>query len=204
MPLEYSAALQDARDAAAQTANPVLRESLVDAIDLLLTDTRDDVTLEPSHRNTEKPHGAVPQTAESKLWDFFSMADVSFGVFYPKRHVIATFSSFEAAAAACSALRSAGFDRKEAMAVTADEMLQFLAELKQHSGAWGKVMGEVSRFFGTEEVFVAKDVNNAVLGAGFLAVYCPADEEFERVRRAIAPFEPVAIQRYLASGIQSV
>jgi hypothetical protein len=41
-------------------------------------------------------------------------------------------------------------------------------------------------------------------GAGFLAVYSPMEIESERIRGLLLPFHPIAIERYLSSGIQSL
>jgi hypothetical protein len=205
MPREYEASLEDARKAAAGVDDADLRHSLDNAIAMLREEThRSDAHAEDLHQTAEKPHGRVPTEARSRLWDFFSTADVSFGVFYPKNHAVATFPTFEMASAAVVALRAAGFTEREAIAARSEEMLVFLAELKKHLGLWGRMMGEISRFFGTEEIFVKQDVREAVHGAGFVAVFCPTEAEAGRVNKLLEPYGPVAIRHYWTGGIENV
>ena len=65
-------------------------------------------------------------------------------------------------------------------------------------------MTTLSRFFGTEEVFADIDVAKSQGGAGVLIVYCPKEEEAERVRDLFEPFGPLSMQLYLPGGIRSL
>ena len=205
MPNEYAAALQDARDAAGQLKEKELRQRLEGVIDYLLTEmshAHPPPGTERRHHMHSRQHAPAPPGARSRLWDFFNGSDISFGVFYPGRHIVAIFPSFEAAKQAEAALRDAGFNEQEILAIPAEEMLQFLEEFRLRTGLWGVLMAVLSRIFGTEEVFVDDDIRRAREGAGFLAIYSPEDGESERIRQLFEPFGPVAIQRYMAWGIQ--
>jgi hypothetical protein len=207
MPKEYAAALRDARDAAGRVKGKELRQTLQGVIDYLLTELSHVYPpheTERRHHTHLKPHGPAPPGVRSHLWDFFSGWDISFGVFYPKRHIVAIFPSFGVAKQAEAALGNAGFSEQEILAIAAEEMLQFLDELRLHTGLWGMLMAPLSRIFGTEEVFVDNDIRRAREGAGFLAIYSPEDAESEPIRQLLDPFGPIAMQRYLALGIQSL
>src|SRR5205085_319348 len=119
------------------------------------------------HHTREKQHRPAPAGASSQLWEFFSGSDLSFGVFYPKRHIMAVFPSFQVAKEAEGLLRDAGFSDQEVLAVPPEEMLLFLNELRIHAGLWGALMAPISHVFGTEETFVHKDIQLAQGGAGF-------------------------------------
>ena len=203
MPLEFSVSMRDARHVVGQVKDPEFRKSLNDAIDVLTASVHRTGTSN-QHRPLTKPQRPSPALAQSRLWDFFNSTDVALGVFYPKKHIIATFPSYDQAVAACAALYSHGFSTKEAVAASGEEMLLFLAEFEHQHGLWGKVMARISQFFGTEEVFVTQDTKEALHGAGFLAIYCPSERECDRAREIIEPFGPVAMQRYLTGGIQSL
>jgi hypothetical protein len=210
MPGEYVASLRDARDAASRVEPKTLRKTLEEVIDYLLAETSQaGVSHETGWRHHHHSHlikhqGQVPPGTTSNLWGFFSGSDISFGVFYPKRHIMAVFPSFGVAKEAEAALRDAGFHEQEILAISGEEMLKFLEELRLYAGVWGELMARLSRAFGTEEVFVDNDIRKAHEGAAFLAIYSPAATESDHIRQALEPFRPIAMQRYLASGIQSL
>ena len=207
MPSEYIASLQDARDAAGQVEEKERRQPLLNTIDYLLTEM---AHVYPPHEDGQwhqvhlKRRGPTPPGVRSQLWRFFSGSDLSFGVFYPKRHIITVFPSFEVAQQAERVMRDAGFNEQEIVAVQPQEMLQFLNELRIHAGLWGALMAPISQTFGTEEAFVDKYIQQAQEGAGFLAIYSPEDSETDRIRQSLQPLAPLAMQRYTVSGIQSL
>jgi len=207
MPGEYAASLQDARDAAGRVEDKELRRPLLNTIEYLLTEMAD---VYPPHEEGRWHHahfkrrGPTPAGVRSQLWQFFSGADLSFGVFYPTRHIIAVFPSFEVAREAETVLRGAGFNEQEIVAVRAEEMLQFLNELRIHAGLWGALMAPISQTFGTEEAFVDIYVRQGREGAGFLAIYSPEDRETDRIRQSLETLAPLAMRRYTATGIQSL
>ncbi|MEO5657664.1 MAG: hypothetical protein ABIO65_02310 [Nitrospiria bacterium] len=205
MPNEYIANLRDARSAAGSLSDKGVGKSLVNVLDYLLEEMEDLESFHAGqHQVQPKPHGSIPTVSHSYLWGFFSTADISFGVFYPKGHIMAVFPSFQAAKEAETVMLNEGFGGQEVMAIHSDDMLQFLDELRLHAGLWGVLMSELSRMFGTEEIFVLHDIRKADQGAGFLAVFCPLDSDGEHIPELLAPFGPLSMQRYMASGIRSL
>ena len=140
----------------------------------------------------------------SELASFFRESDSSFGVFYPKHYIFATFSSFEETERAAKALRKSGIADDDVMALNGAETLTFFREFHQHAGLWGGLMTELSKLFNTEEAFVEEDMARARRGAGFLAVYTKTETRANQVRQAAAPFHPVAMHWYLPGAVQSL
>jgi hypothetical protein len=207
MPEEYAATLGSVKENANRLADTRLRHDLHMVIDhLLLEMLRNDQVCQigDRHQVHRRNHGRTPPAAQSPLWRFFSLTDTSFGVFYPKRHIVAVFPSFTLARRAESVLVKVGFEGEEMIAATGADMLIFLDELSTYSGLWGALMERISRGFATEEAFVDEDLRRAGEGAGFLAAYTPADAEAEQVRDLIAPIGATSMQRYMLTGIQSL
>lgn len=205
MPAEYTASLEAARETSKLVTDQQLRETLQELLDYLLIEIsqRPDGA-EVQHHPRMEHYYPPPAGAESKLWAFFGARPTSFGVFYPQRHIIAVFPSLEAAKEAEASLKQAGFDAKQAMLIPGEEMLKFLDEISLYEGLWGALMSRLSRVFATEEAFVDNDIHRGRQGAGFLAIYSPEEAESERIRELLTPFKPLSMQRYLASGIQSM
>jgi hypothetical protein len=146
-------------------------------------------------------------TKENRLLElctFFKESDTSFGVFYPKHYILATFPSFGLAEQANFALRKAGFGEDETLAVTGGEALEFFRKFHDEAGLWGSLMNEVSRFFDTEAVLVDQDVQHAKEGAGFLAVHSLNERASQRIREVVSPFAPIAMHWYLPAAVQSL
>jgi hypothetical protein len=88
--------------------------------------------------------------------------------------------------------------------VKADELLvvrgdEFVAlEEKAHADAslWSKLSAQISKIVGTEELHLENDLNNARNGAAFLAVYCPTQEEGQRLFRLLKHLAPLSMRRY--------
>jgi hypothetical protein len=207
MPDEYAASLQSAKEASQWVRDKPLRDALMEALSYLQSETSH---LEASrgnewhHQTHPKQHDPAPPGTTSKLWSFFSTSDTSFGIFYPKQQVVAVLPSFEAAKAAEMALRNDGFGDDEILAASGSEMLKFMEELRLQAGWWGELMRGLSRTLGTEEIFVDNYIRWGREGVGFLAVNSPMEIESERICRLLLPFRPIAIERYLSSGIQSL
>ena len=206
MPDEYAASLQSAKETSQRFSDKPLREALMEALSYLQSETSHPEASrgnEWHHQTHPKQHDPAPPGTTSKLWNFFSTSDTSFGIFYPKQHVVAVLLSFEAAKAAEMASRNDGFD-DEILAAPGSEMVKFLEELRLQAGFGGHVMAGLSRTLGTEEVFVDNYIRWGRQGAGFLAVYSPMEIESERICGLLLPFHPIAIEQYLSSGIQSL
>jgi len=90
------------------------------------------------------------------------------------------------------------------MAVTDVETSRFFDEMRADAGLWGELMASFSRFLGTEEVFADINIAESREGAAFLAVYCPKEEEAERIRNLLEPLGPLSMQLYLSDGVRSL
>jgi hypothetical protein len=144
------------------------------------------------------------QAVTNELSTLFKGSETWLGVFYPKQHIIATFPSLENAISARYILRTAGFRSDEVRAISGEEMLQFLRDLRVRTGLVGDLMTAFSRLIGTEAIFFDRDVWEARHGAGFLAVPCLAEQEADRIRELLAPFDPSAMQWYRVGSVWSL
>jgi hypothetical protein len=139
-----------------------------------------------------------------KSTTLFKGSETSFGVFYPKKYIIATFPSLENAIAARYKLRTAGFRSDEVRAVSGEEMLDFFHDLHVRTGLLGDLMTRLSRLMGTEAVFFDRDVWEAQHGAGFLTVPCLTEQEADLIRNLLAPLHPSAMQWYRMGAVWSL
>ena len=140
----------------------------------------------------------------NQLSMLFKGSETCFGVFYPRKYIIATFPSFETAMSAKQALRAIGVSPDEVRAVSGWEMLHFFRELRVRSGPLGALMTEFSRFIGTEASFFDRDVWEARHGAGFVAVHCSTELEADCICRILTPMHPAAMQWYRTGGVHSL
>jgi hypothetical protein len=207
MPEEYLVSLESAKDALNTVSDSSLRSALNDALTNLLAEIsrysyRD--TTEPQHHSHPKSRKPAPPGAASPVWNFFSLSDTSFGVFYPTRCIVAIFQSLDSAKSAEAALLEAGFTADEVFAATGVEVLQFFEELRLWAGLWGELGSALSRALSTEATFVAKDTERARRGAGFLYVYDPLEAESSRIRELIKPFGPISVRRYTSASIETL
>lgn len=203
MPDEYEFSLVAAKNVAAELSDTSMR----DAVTRELADLLDHVPdAEPRRGGTSgdslDSSRSGGQIDKSELYRFFHGAPTTLGVFYPTHYIFASFSALQDAKNAAHALQAAGYER--VVASSAAETIRFLNEIRGDAGLWGAMMASISRFFGTEEVFADKDLAEAKIGAGFLAVYCPRREEADHIRDLVAPFDPLTMQLYLPDGIQTL
>lgn len=204
MPEEYEFSLVSAKHTAVELPDPALQQTVKDEVARLL----DALSASRAHAATAPPHrqdwskSSAGEADKSELYRFFHGTATTLGVFYPTHYIFASFPSFEKAKRAAEALQTAGYS--DLVATSSSETFRFMKEIQAHGGVWGAVMGAISRFFGTEEVFADIDFTKAENGAGFLAIYCPREEAAERICDLVAPFEPLAMQLYLPDGIRSL
>jgi len=203
MPDEYQFSLVAANDVAAGLRNTSMRDALTRELAVL----REHILVAvPPHGGTSTDSLDTPQSGEqynkSELYRFFHGAPTTLGVFYPTHYIFGSFPSLEGSKNAAHALRAAGYGK--VVATSAAETLRFMNEIRGDVGLWGVMMASISRFIGTEEAFADKDVAEARIGAGFLAVYCPRQEEADHIRDLALPFDPLTMQLYLPDGIQTL
>jgi hypothetical protein len=141
-------------------------------------------------------------SAGNGLADFFQRAGVSFGIFYPKEHVVAVLPTLEAARAGYDALSAAGFRIWEVTAVSGEEVEKFLEELRAHRSLWDDLMAEISRLLDTEVNLIARYAHWARAGAGFLVAYSPTEADAEGVSDLLKPLGPVAMHWFMGGYIR--
>jgi len=133
---------------------------------------------------------------------FFQRAGVSFGIFYPTKHVVAVFPSLEAAQAGHQALASAVFRMWETIVVTGEEAEKFLEELRTHEPLWTGLMTEVSKLPRQEANVVDRYAYLAHTGAAFLVAYAPDEAEAEKVSQILEPLHPDAMHWFMPGYIR--
>lgn len=206
MPDEYEFSLAAAMETASELTDAAEQNLVRREVEALLRDAEEAAAPRHArHQHRRPPYSRTREGAtKSELYRFFHGAGTTLGVFYPTHYIFAAFPSYQAARNAADKLVEAGFGKDELAAVTSAETLRFFNEVRADVGLWGDLMSRISRFFGTEEVFADLDIRRSQEGAGFLAVYCPQEEEAELVRDLLEPFEPLSMQLYLPGGIRSL
>lgn len=151
-------------------------------------------------------HAAVsyraPCATAQGLNEFFHGTDISLGIFYPKKHVVAIFRSYGAAQSAHDILSASGFRMWEAIAMPGEEIEEFIEELRDHHSLWGGLMMEISRVLDTEAALVDRYSRCARRGAGFLIAYSPTQSQAEGIFSLLQPLQPVAMQWFAAGYIR--
>jgi len=207
MPEEFQVALELAKTALNTVGDGRLRR----AVGADLADLLDEMSLHeilpvrvPKHRVHSRTRELASTEGASTLRKFFNLSDTAFGIFYPKRFIVASLPSFDSAKSAEKALLDASFTSDEVVAVTGAEMLLFFEELRLRAGLWGGLMEALSRALGTEATFVVQDSEQARAGAAFLAVYDPRESETEYICKLVAPWRPISMRRYAIGSIASL
>lgn len=207
MPEEFLVALKLAKTALNTVRDGSLRRAMSAALANLLEEMSLHEILpagEHRHHAHSRIHKPAPPGGASTLRKFFNVSNTSFGIFYPKRFIVASLPSFDSAKGAERALLDAGFTADEVVAATGVEMLQFFEELRLRAGLWGGLMEALSRAFGTEATFVVQDFEQARAGAAFLAIYDPREAETEHICKLVAPWRRISMRRYAAGNIATL
>jgi hypothetical protein len=152
-------------------------------------------------RDLKSPPAPAGSTETSA---FFQRAGVSFGIFYPNRHVVAVFPSLDAAQAGFQALERAGFRLWETIVVPGEEAEKFLEELRAHGPLWTGLMTEVARLQQTEAVVVDRYEQLAQSGAGFLVAYAPGQEEAISISQLLEPLQPLEMHWFMPGYIRQM
>ncbi len=192
--------LELAREASGNVSNKVLEGEVKAAISGVLEGLHPSVPAHWQHRFTSG-HTSQPSTAKG-LDRFFHGADSSLGIFYPKKHVVAVFSSFHLAETARDVLSHAGFRMWEVIAVPGYDVDEFLAQLREHHSLWAELMTQCSRLLDTEAGLVDCYSQWARLGAGFLIAYSPTQTQAEGIFELLKPINPLAAHWFMAGYIQ--
>ena len=207
MPEEFLLALESAKNTLDTISDSNLRGATSDALAILLADMshhEPQLQAERRHHAHRRIHEPAQAGGAGTLKAFFNVSDTSFGVFYPKSFVVASFPSFDSARGAERALRDAGFTADEVVAATGVEMLQFFEDLRLRAGLWGGLMEALSLALGTEATFVVQDAEQARAGAAFLAIYDPREVETGHICGLTAPWRPISMRRYSMGSIETL
>ncbi len=201
MPMECVHNLELARNASRSLSSKPLRDEVNAAIDELVMTLDSSAKTGPSA--VPRPvSGHVPPVSAKGLSDFFQGDDTSFGIFYPKKHVVAVFLSFEQAQAGYKALSGAGFRSWEIVAVSGAEVASFLEEIRFHRALWDELVAEISRLLDTEINLVEHYALWAKHGHGFLVARSPDSETAEKVARILDPLDPIAMHWFMSGYIR--
>lgn len=199
MPMECAHNLQLARNAAGALSTKPLRNEVNEAVDELMNALNASTT----HGEVSRPVSGRVATVNAKgLSDFFQGDDTSFGIFYPKKHVVAVFSSYEQAQAGYRALSGVGFRLWEIVAVSGAEVATFLEEIRFHRALWDELVAEISRLLDTEINLVEHYAQWAKEGYGFLVVRSADSNAAEKIAGILEPLDPVAMHWFIAGYIR--
>ena len=158
--------------------------------------------LQFSPRALASPQSPGSAATARGLAEFFHGTDLSLGIFYPKKHVVAVFPSLGLARAGYLALCNAGFRFWEVVVVPGEEVERFLDDLRNHRHLWADLIRELSRLLDTEASLVDRYTHWARHGSGFLVAYSPTAADAERVSALLQPFDPIAMHWFAASSIR--
>ncbi len=201
MPVECEHNLELARHAAGALSAKSLEDEVNEVVAGLLQALRSSAPA--SRPDFERPVTSHASSATAKgLADFFHGADTSFGIFYPKKHTVAVFPSFERAQAGYEVLSSVGFRMWEIIVVRGEEVERFLEEIRFHRALWDELVAEISRLLDTEVNLVEHYAYWARHGHGFLVVRTPDRDAAERVAELLDPLDPVAMHWFMSGYIR--
>ena len=153
-------------------------------------------------RVSRPEQAATPAPTAAGLDQFFHGTDVTLGVFYPRKHVVAVFRSFDQARRGLDHLQTAGLGAGRAIAVPGAEVVAFLERLQANQTLWATLVAEFSRVLDTEVSLVDSYNWWAHRGAGFLVVYSPAQEDAEAICELLKPDLPLAMHWFTAGYIR--
>lgn len=135
----------------------------------------------------------------NRLSTFFKKSDSGVGAFYPTDHIVAVFRT---STEAVRVKKEVELLVPEAIAVTGEELLAYVADQAAKTGLWGSVMRELSRALGTEEQYVEQDIEEAKKGASFVALHCSDEETKAHLWAVLKKSQPLAARYYTSGGIE--
>jgi hypothetical protein len=146
----------------------------------------------------EKPH-------LTNATSFFKHeAGESFGIFYPTDYLVAFFPSHDIAEDARKKLMASGYRGDQVMVMSGPEFEALYERAQEDASAWSKLTSKISRIIGSEELYLDVDRKHAESGAGFLAAYCPSQEEGQRILHLLKPLEPLSMRRYTSLAVDRI
>jgi len=200
MSLECLHNLQLAQGAADAMSHQPLRDEARNAIAALLQALGSASVRDPGSH--QPPAGNAPPVTSKGVAKFFHGADTCFGIFYPKKHVVAVFPSFDLAQSGYQILASAGFRMWEIIAVPGEEVERFLEDIRMNRTLWDELVKEVSVILDTEANLVDRYGHWARSGYGFLVARSPDSVAAEKVARLLDPLDPIAMHWFMSGYIR--
>ena len=202
MPDECAHNLELARGAADSISSKSLEQDVRHTIEGVLHELHPPAHTHWRHHASFESH--VPPPTAVGLAEFFQGADLSLGMFYPRKHVIAVFPSFHDAQFAHYLLCSSGFRGWEAIAVPGYQFDEFLSRIRGKQSFWAHFATHISRFLDTEAGRTDRYVKLAQRGASFVAAYSPTQEQAEGIREILSPLHPLAMHWFMAGYIRDL
>ncbi|HXE12853.1 MAG TPA: hypothetical protein VN633_12075 [Bryobacteraceae bacterium] len=135
---------------------------------------------------------------------FKDEAGEGFGVFYPTDYLIAIFPSHPIALEARERLEENSTKPEEILVLTGSDFVAMSDKVHHDASAWSRITSQISKILGTEELHLEHDLQQARNGGAFLAVYCPTQEEGQRIYHLLKPLGPVAMRRYSHYAIDRI
>jgi hypothetical protein len=135
---------------------------------------------------------------------FKDEAGEGFGVFYPTDYLIAIFPSHTIALEARQRLEENSTKPEEILVLAGSDFVAMSDKVHHDASAWSRITSQISKILGTEELHLEHDLQQARNGGAFLAVYCPTQEEGQRIYHLLKPLGPVAMRRYSHYAIDRI
>jgi hypothetical protein len=200
MPEECAHNLEMAREASGALPVKSLAGEVQHTIDGLLHDLH---PFPPAHwRHHTGLSSRGPRATAQGLTEFFHGSDLSLGIFYPKKHVVAVFHSYAAAQSAHEILSANGFRLWEVISIPGSEVEEFIEQTREHHSLWADLMMQFSRLLDTEAGLVDRYRRWARRGAAFLVAYSPTEEQAEGICELLEPLDPAAVHWFAAGYIR--
>jgi hypothetical protein len=208
MPLECVVNLELARQSAMGLSNRSLREECKRSIDGMLdrlaaTNTPPVHAPDPWLPRTAATPQSEPSISALELTGYFHGSGLKLGAFYPNKHLVAVFDSFELASRGRQRLCHVGFDSKLVLAASGEEFGKFLEDLRISRSLTATVMTQVSRLLDTEAGLVDQYAEWARLGSGFLVVFSPTEASAWQISSILFDLNPQAEHWFAPTSIHS-
>jgi hypothetical protein len=208
MPLESTVNLEMARATAMGLSDASLKDECKQMIDGMLG--RLAATNTPPARAADAwrpPAVLTPHNEESvtapELTGYFKDKGITSGAFYPTKHVVAVFETFDLASSARQRVSNAGFDGKQALVSSGADFGKFLEDLRANRSIAGAVLTEVSRILDTEQGQIDQYEDWARRGYSFLVVYSATEECARQISSLVMELGPVALHWFAPSAVHS-
>jgi hypothetical protein len=142
----------------------------------------------------------VPEDKFSKI----KTQEESFGIFYPKDYIVATFKTQEQIDQAVAALAQAGYTGDNVLPFTSEEVLARHAQEEADMDGWERFKSKVGSVFGDESHFLQQSLDLARDGYQFILIYAPDETDEARVGQALVTLMPQSVRKYNELAIEDI